>query len=124
MATLSAAGIIGQIEFKLMSLEIGKALVFEQPWHAQLFALTVQLHRDGCFEWSDWGQLFGATLKAHGVSKQLNGGDDYFAAWLAAFEVLLNDMQLVGPAQIEDMRAAWEQAYLHTPHGQPVKLAQ
>ena len=122
MATLSAAGIIGQIEDKLMSLEIGQAPVFEQPWHAQLFALTVHLHRDGCFEWSDWGQLFGAKLKAHGVSKQLNGGDDYFAAWLAAFEDLLNDLQLADPAQIEDMRAAWVQAYLHTPHGKPVKL--
>ena len=83
MATLSAAGIIGPIEFRLMSMEIGQSPVFEQPWHAQLFALTVQLHTDGCFEWSDWAQLFGATLKTHGVSKQLNGGDDYFAAWLA-----------------------------------------
>ena len=53
MATLSAAGIIGQIEFRLMSMEIGQSPVFEQPWHAQLFALTVQLHTDGCFEWSD-----------------------------------------------------------------------
>jgi nitrile hydratase accessory protein len=124
MATLSAAGIIGQIEFRLMSMEIWQSPVFEQPWHAQLFALTVQLNSDGCFAWSDWAQLFGATLKEHGVSKQLNGGDDYFAAWLAAFEVLLNDLQLANPAQIEDMRAAWAQAYLHTPHGQPVKLAQ
>ena len=99
-------------------------MVFEQPWHAQLFALTVQLNCDGCFDWSDWTKIFAATLKTHGLSKSLNGGDDYFAAWLAAFEVLLNDLQLAKPAQIEDMRVAWAQAYLHTPHGQPVKLAQ
>ena len=107
-----------------MFTALGQTPVFEQPWHAQLFALTVQLHRDGCFEWSDWGQLLGATLKQHGVSKQLNGGDDYFNSWLAAVEILLVDLKISTPKQIEDMRAAWAQAYLHTPHGQPVQLAQ
>ena len=107
-----------------MITALGQTPVFEQPWHAQLFALTVQLHSDGCFEWSDWVQLLGATLKQHGVSKQLNGGDDYFNAWLAAFENLLVDLKISTPKQIEDMRAAWAQAYLNTPHGQPVQLAQ
>ena len=98
-------------------------MVFEQPWHAQLFALTVQLNCDGCFDWSDWTKIFAATLKTHGLSKSLNGGDDYFGAWLDAFEQLLCQIDLTEAAQVERMRQAWAQAYLITPHGLPVKLA-
>ncbi|MDG2403643.1 MAG: nitrile hydratase accessory protein, partial [Paracoccaceae bacterium] len=54
--------------------------VFEAPWHAQLFALTVHLNEAGCFAWPDWADVFGATLKRQGVDKDLNGGDDYFSA--------------------------------------------
>ena len=98
-------------------------MVFEQPWHAQLFALTVQLNRDGCFVWSDWTKIFAATLKTHGLSKSLNGGEDYFRAWLDAFEQLLCQLDLTETAEVETMRKAWAQAYLITPHGHPVKLA-
>ena len=38
--------------------------VFEDPWHAQLFALTVHLNETGCFDWPDWAKRFGATLAA------------------------------------------------------------
>jgi hypothetical protein len=57
------------------------------------------------------------------LSKSLNGGDDYFGAWLDAFEQLLCQLDLTEAAQVETMRQAWAQAYLVTPHGHPVKLA-
>ena len=98
-------------------------MVFEQPWHAQLFALTVQLNCDGCFVWSYWTKIFAATLKTRGLSKSLNGGDDYFEAWLDAFEQLLCQLDLTEEAHVKTMRQAWAQAYLVTPHGHPVKLA-
>ncbi|MDG2404632.1 MAG: nitrile hydratase accessory protein [Paracoccaceae bacterium] len=98
-------------------------MLFEKPWHAQLFALTVKLNSDGCFLWSDWTKIFGATLQTHGLSETLNGGDDYFAAWLDAFEQLLCQIDLTEPAQVDAMCQAWAQAYLETPHGHPVKLA-
>ncbi|MEP1537026.1 MAG: nitrile hydratase accessory protein [Paracoccaceae bacterium] len=96
---------------------------FQAPWHAQLFALTVHLHEAGHFTWPDWAAAFSATLKRHGADKDLNGGDDYFAAWLEALESKLRDLGLANDAQIEALRAAWETAYLTTPHGDPVKLA-
>ncbi len=97
-------------------------VVFEQPWHAQLFALTVQLHLQGCFGWADWGQILGATIRSHGLSETINGGDDYFTAWLVAFEQMLGQLDIASPAQIENLRMAWAEAYVATPHGQLVKL--
>lgn len=96
--------------------------VFSEPWHAQLFALTVKLNEDGHFSWPDWAARFAATLKAHGVQKELDGGDDYFTAWLETLEGMLADSGQAGRDEADLMKAAWEQAYLTTPHGAPVHL--
>jgi len=96
--------------------------VFEAPWHAQVFALTVHLNECGVFAWTDWAAAFGDTLRRHGTSKSLNGGEDYFVAWLETLEGVLQDRELVDAAALARMRTAWEQAYLATPHGAPVKL--
>lgn len=103
--------------------ETPPAPVFAEPWHAQVFALTVHLHDRGLFTWPDWAARFGGELARAGLSKELDGGDDYFTAWLAALEGLLVQDAEVAPEAVEEMRAAWERAYLATPHGDPVKLA-
>ncbi|WP_299354611.1 nitrile hydratase accessory protein [uncultured Shimia sp.] len=96
--------------------------IFEAPWHAQLFALTVHLHERGVFDWPQWTKDFGATLAEHRLSGDLNGGDDYFNAWLATLEKVLVSNDMAPPASVASMRDAWEQAYLATPHGKPVRL--
>ncbi|WP_299146474.1 nitrile hydratase accessory protein [uncultured Tateyamaria sp.] len=96
--------------------------VFEAPWHAQLFALTVHLNEAGHFAWPDWAERFGATLKRHGLTRTLNGGDDYFLAWLETLETLLTETGAAEAEALADMRNAWETAYLNTPHGAPVTL--
>ncbi|MBO6777697.1 MAG: nitrile hydratase accessory protein [Marinibacterium sp.] len=96
--------------------------VFDQPWHAQVFALTVHLNESGRLDWSDWAARFGATLKKHGVAKELNGGEDYFAAWLETLEGVLAEEGAASPEEALEMRGAWERAYLETPHGEPVQL--
>ncbi len=98
--------------------------VFEEPWHAQVFALTVSLNEAGHFAWPDWAARFSDVLAAHGVDRELNGGADYFGAWLEALEGLLADLAMADPAAVEDLRGAWEAAYLATPHGQPVRLSE
>ena len=37
--------------------------VFEEPWHAQVFAITVALNEAGIFQWTDWAHQFSTTLK-------------------------------------------------------------
>lgn len=96
--------------------------VFSEPWHAQVFALTVHLNETGHFGWKDWVARFSATLAAHGLNKELDGGDDYFMAWLETLEGMLADQGQATPDQVEDMRTAWRDAYLRTPHGDPVRL--
>ncbi len=95
---------------------------FSEPWHAQLFALTVKLNEDGHFAWPDWAARFSDTLKAHGLHKDLDGGDDYFNAWLDTLEGMLAESGQAGRDEAATMKAAWEQAYLTTPHGAPVHL--
>lgn len=96
--------------------------VFAAPWHAQLFALTVHLNETGLFAWPDWASRFGATLARHGLDRELDGGDDYFNAWLETLESLLDEQGAAGQGEARTMRVAWEQAYLNTPHGDPVRL--
>ncbi|AHD08779.1 nitrile hydratase accessory protein [Phaeobacter gallaeciensis] len=97
---------------------------FDQPWHAQVFALTVHLNENGVFSWGDWVWRFSATLRRHGLAKDLNGGEDYFAAWLETLELYLAEVGTVAAEDAVDMRLKWETAYLATPHGQPVRLAE
>lgn len=95
---------------------------FDEPWHAQVFAMTVALSEAGRFSWAEWTEAFGATLARHGLSRDLDGSEDYYAAWLETLEGLLARLGLAEPERVEATRDAWEAAYLATPHGQPVRL--
>ncbi len=96
--------------------------VFAEPWHAHVFAVTVALNEAGQFDWSDWASRFSVTLKRNGLDKELDGGDDYFHAWLETLETLLSDQGEAAPEDVHKLRLAWQDAYLSTPHGQPVRL--
>ena len=96
--------------------------VFSEPWHAQVFALTVHLNETGHFDWPEWAEAFGATLKRHGVDRDLDGGEDYFNAWLETLESFLSGKGIAPPEDVAALKSAWEEAYLTTPHGAPVSL--
>lgn len=96
--------------------------VFLEPWHAQVFALTVHLNETGHVSWPDWARAFGDTLARHGLSKELDGGNDYFTAWLETLERVLSDAGLAHQRDVATVKQAWADAYLQTPHGTPVTL--
>ncbi|MFK7754956.1 MAG: nitrile hydratase accessory protein [Sedimentitalea sp.] len=96
--------------------------VFEEPWHALLFAMTVQLNETGRFTWPDWAARFSATLARHGHDRDLNGGEDYFNAWLETLEQLLAEDGGAPTEDVAQVKALWEAAYRDTPHGDPVTL--
>ena len=96
--------------------------VFEEVWHGQLFALTVLLNEAGHFSWADWAKKFGISLKKHGFDRELNGGEDYFTAWLDALEGVLTETNMTGQKDLVLIKEAWKTAYLSTPHGAPVSL--
>jgi nitrile hydratase accessory protein len=101
---------------------LGKDPVFAEPWHAQVFALAVHLNESGLFTWPVWAERFSQTLSAHGIDRELDGGDDYFTAWLATLESLLAERDIAAPSEVSRLRSAWEAAYLNTPHGAQVHL--
>ena len=101
---------------------LGKDPVFAEPWHAQVFALAVHLNESGLFTWPVWAERFSQTLSAHGIDRELDGGDDYFTAWLATLESLLAERDIAAPGEVSRLRSAWEAAYLNTPHGAQVHL--
>jgi len=96
--------------------------VFEAPWHAEAFALAVSLEAAGCFSWSEWTAVFSEVLADHGQDRDLDGGDDYFLAWISALERICAAKGLAGAAALSGLKAEWEAAYLSTPHGAPVRL--
>jgi nitrile hydratase accessory protein len=95
---------------------------FAEPWHAQIFGLTHALANAGIFTWPEWGNHFGAALELALKEGGPNDGSDYYDVWLAALESLLIEQDHADRDSLNDLRAAWTEAYLLTPHGDPVEL--
>jgi nitrile hydratase accessory protein len=97
--------------------------VFAEPWQAQAFALAVNLSEEGHFTWSEWAAALGAEFKAAADRGEPDDGSRYYEHWLAALERLVTEKGLTDRAALATRKAAWADAYRHTPHGKPVELA-
>ncbi|KPX23598.1 hypothetical protein ALO71_02951 [Pseudomonas amygdali pv. dendropanacis] len=96
--------------------------VFEQLWQAQAFSLVVHLHQAGLFPWADWVGIFSEQIKASPAQRGESLNDAYYRQWGAALETLVERLGLCGQDAISQRAGEWCQAYLNTPHGQPVSL--
>ncbi|WP_416361724.1 nitrile hydratase accessory protein [Mesorhizobium sp. AR02] len=95
------------------------APVFAEPWQAEAFAMTVALHDNGLFSWSEWADALSAEVKKPGAAAD---GHDYYEHWLAALEGLLASKGLAAKPDVDAMAQAWERAAHATPHGRPILL--
>lgn len=95
---------------------------FDHPWQAQAFSLTVHLHKKGLFSWADWVRIFSDEIKASPALHGESVNDTYYRQWLAAMEKLVAVLGLTVSDDISRRTDEWRQAYLNTPHGQPVAL--
>ena len=77
--------------------------------------MVVALHERGLFSWSQWAAALSTQLKAP-------GGDNYYAAWLAALENLLVSLNVTATTDVDLLTEAWQRAAHATPHGQPILL--
>ena len=82
----------------------------------------MRLSEAGHFTWPDWAAVFGAALAQAKRAGAPADGANYFDVWLAALESLLAERGLAAPEALAGFKQAWTEAYLATPHGQPVKL--
>ncbi len=88
---------------------------FDEPWQAQLFALTVALNEAGHFTWSDWTAHFGPRVQSVGAA-------DYWRVWSEALIEMLELKHLSDAPEIAALAARWQAAARATPHGQPITL--
>ena len=92
--------------------------VFASPWEAQIFALVVGLHQQGCFSWPEWAECLSAEIAALHTK-----GDSYYRLWVTVLERILTGKSIVCSDDIQNRATKWRKAYLNTPHGMPVLLA-
>jgi nitrile hydratase accessory protein len=97
--------------------------VFAEPWQAQAFALAVKLSEHGHFTWKEWAAALADELKAAESRGEPDDGTHYYEHWLAALERLVVNKGLTDRETMRERKAAWAEAYLHTPHGKPVELS-
>ena len=54
---------IKKLDYKLPHLNKNQDdIVFQSPWHSQLFAMTIQLSEQGNFKWVEFVEVFGEAL--------------------------------------------------------------
>jgi nitrile hydratase accessory protein len=97
--------------------------VFAEPWEATAFALAVRLSAHGHFTWTEWAATLAEELKAAAARGEPDDGSRYYHHWLAALERLVVMKGLSAAVALKARKEAWADAYCHTPHGQPVELA-
>jgi nitrile hydratase accessory protein len=95
---------------------------FAEPWHAQVLALAFALAEQGVFSAGQWSEALGAELRRAEANAAPDDPETYYAAALAALEQLIAAGGQVSADRLASRVEAWRQAYLHTPHGQPVAL--
>jgi nitrile hydratase accessory protein len=95
---------------------------FAEPWMAQAFACAIQLSRQGVFTWSEWVEVFSAEIKTHPAQPAESSNAAYYRQWLAALETIVGLKGAASAIEITERQEIWRQAYLNTPHGQPVEL--
>ncbi|MGZ2487426.1 nitrile hydratase accessory protein [Rhizobium pisi] len=95
---------------------------FLEPWHAQAMAMADLLVKPGQVSSKSWAEALGAQISASAARGAADNSEAYFGAVLSALERLLANDGKVSAAELHEREHAWEEAYLRTPHGQPVKL--
>lgn len=88
---------------------------FDEPWQAQLFALTVALNEAGHFTWTEWSSAFGPKVQASEASR-------YWQVWSDALVELLEQRKLAESAAVAALAQRWQAAAQATPHGKPITL--
>ena len=95
---------------------------FDEPWHAEVFAVTVHLSERNLFSWAEWTEALGEQISKVKLRHYIDGSNDYYNLWLQALVELISTKGITDAEAILDVQNRWAAAYRNTPHGKPVKL--
>ncbi len=73
-------------------------LVFEAPWQSRAFGMAVVLSEEGAYDWEEFRRRLAEEITR-------DGGRDYYASWLRAFERLLLERDVLTPGELERRKA-------------------
>jgi nitrile hydratase accessory protein len=96
---------------------------FDEPWQAEALAIADTLVQNGMFSAGAWSTALGKALRNAEADGASDDQQTYYQCVLVALEALIAQHSEIDRPAMESKRDDWEQAYLATPHGQPVKLA-
>jgi nitrile hydratase accessory protein len=96
--------------------------VFNEPWEAKAFAMTVRLHERGLFTWAEWAEALSDEIRAASATGDADLGDTYYQHWLRALETIAARKGATSPGELARYRRACVQAAEGTPHGRAIEL--
>src|SRR6185437_4132616 len=96
--------------------------VFEAPWQANAFAMTLALHQRGVFTWTEWASTLAAEIKRAQAAGDPDTGETYYSHWLNTLEKLVAEKGVTTQDTLHRYRDAWDRACDRTPHGEPIEL--
>ena len=96
--------------------------VFAEAWQAQALAIADNLVQQGLFSASAWSEALGQALRDAQARGDADDQETYYRCVVSALESLIAAHSDIDLQAMTDRRRDWEEAYLATPHGQPVKL--
>ena len=64
--------------------------VFNEPWEARAFAMTLALHERGVFTWPQWAEALSRQIDRARAAGDADLGDTYYQHWLRALESLVS----------------------------------
>ncbi len=95
--------------------------VFNAPWEAQAFAMTLALYEKGVFTWTEWANTLSGSIRK-GTDDRTDNGSDYYHHWLNALEQIVVEKGVTNEAQLSQLYDNWNHAAMTTPHGEPIEL--
>ncbi len=99
-----------------------RGAVFNAPWEAQAFALTLALYERGAFTWPEWAAELGRAIREAHVHGDPDTGATYYRHWLTALERITAAKGIGTAALLFERRNDWAEAARRTPHGKPIVL--
>ena len=100
----------------------GDQPVFNAPWEAQAFAMTLALHERGMFDWNEWAASLAKAIREAQLDGDPDTGESYYRHWLTALENISTAKGLVTNGALLHRRHEWDDAARRTRHGQPIEL--
>ena len=95
---------------------------FAEAWQAEALAIADTLVQNGLFSAVDWSAALGDALQQAAADGASDDQETYYRCVLRALERLVARHSEIDQRAMAGKRRDWEEAYLSTPHGQPVNL--